>query len=313
MTEFCPHLWHTVTIDHKGDVYSCCLIQPTKMGSIYKEKLSEVINEPEIRRLRHASIKGDLPCYADCNLINKPLSGFKEDLNLNTYCDPANLQTIYINFGMKCNISCVMCRQRARYRTDKEILSSKMLIRHIDILSFSNFFLQGGEPLFINECLEFMAYLAGKGKKYSLLTNGTLIDDQMASKLAMEAKLISISLNAATKATHETINHGSSWEQILSNIRSLRDYRERFNTDLLINGRMTITVDSLSEIPLFLKLHRKFGFDTINFGYDRETVPLYLQKNPTFASNLSQDIADAMYESNPSTIDSLRLSQLGLL
>jgi len=188
-----------------------------------------------------------------------------------------------------------------------------MLIRHIDISPFSTIFLQGGEPLCIDECLKYMAYLAKNQKKYSLLTNGTLIDENMAARLAKEAKLISISLNAATKETHEKINRGSSWEQVLGNIQSLRGYRERFNTDLSINGRMTLTVDALPEIPLFLRSYKKFGFDTINFGYDRDTVPLYLQQNPEFASTLSWDIATVMSTADLSTIDSLRLSQLGLL
>jgi MoaA/NifB/PqqE/SkfB family radical SAM enzyme len=282
------------------------------MGSIYKENLSDIVNEPGITRLRRASLEGTLPCYASCNLIDKTGTGGGKYSYLHPYCDYADFKTIYIDFGMKCNISCIMCRQRARYKTDQSTLRAEMLICHIDIRPFSTIFLQGGEPLCIDECLKYMTYLAKNRKKYSLLTNGTLIDESMAARLAREAKLISISLNASTKATHEKINHGSSWEQVLGNIQSLRDQRERFNTDLSINGRMTLTVDALPEIPSFLRSYKMFGFDTVNFGYDRDTVPLYLQQNPEFASTLSHDIAKVMSTADLSTIDSLRLSQLGL-
>ena len=214
---------------------------------------------------------------------------------------------------MKCNISCIMCRQKERYKTDQTILNAEMLLNHINIEPFRNIFLQGGEPLFIDECLKYMTHLAEKRKKYSLLTNGLLIDEELAERLAREANIISISINAATKVTHEKVNAGSSWDRVLGNIQYLRKYREACKTNLSINGRMTITIPSLPEIPLFLESYQNHGFDTVNFGYDRETVPAYLVQNPDFSSNLSQKITAVMSKADCSKIDSLRLSQLGLI
>ena len=313
MTEYCPHLWQTITIDHKGDVYSCCLIKPTKMGSIYNDKLSDLINVPEIVRLRRESLQGRLSCYSECNLIEKTPVDANNLRNLNPLCNYADFQTIYVDFGLKCNISCIMCRQRERYKTDKSGLNAEILMRNIDIQPFSNIILQGGEPLYIGECLKYMDHLAKNGKKYTLLTNGLLIDEKMAVRLAKEAKLISISLNAATKKIHEKVNRGSSWDLVLKNIQHLRNYRNDFKSDLSINGRMTLTVHALNEIPEFIRSYKKFGFDTINFGYDRDTVPTYLINNPEFTAKLSREITSVMSEADHSTIDSLRLSQLGLL
>lgn len=313
MTEFCPHLWDTITIGHKGDVYNCCLIQPTKLGNIYTDKLHDTINGPEIIRLRCESLQGKLPCYKDCNLIDKtPLHEMDERYN-NPVCKYSDLHTLYVNFGLKCNISCIMCRQRKRYITDKTVLNADVLMRNIDIEPFSDIYLQGGEPLYIDECLKYMNHLAHCRKKYSLLTNGLLIEKEMAAKLAEEAKLVSISLNAATKTTHERVNRGSLWERVLENIQYLKYYREKSASDLLINGRMTLTVGALKEIPQFIANYCKFGFDTINFGYDRETVPPYLEQNPKFASELSRKIISAMAKTDVSKIDTLRLVQLGLL
>lgn len=313
MTHFCPHLWDTITIDHRGDVFSCCLIQPVRMGSIYSDYLADLINSPEITRLRQESLAGTLPCYAGCNLIDKTKTNLMRHDDLQSIANYQKLHTLYVDFGMKCNISCIMCKQKDRYKTDQTLLNAEMLIRHIDIQPFVNIFLQGGEPLFIHECRKFMDHLAEKKKKYSLLTNGLLIDKEMAARLAQEANIISISLNAATRKTHEMVNRGSSWERVLGNIQYLREYREKYNTNLSINGRMTITVPALPEIPQFLKRYEDFGFDTINFGYDRDTVPEYLHQNPEPAANLSEEIASVMSSVDRSRIDSLRLTQLGLL
>lgn len=313
MTEFCPHLWNTITIDHKGDVYNCCLIQPKKLGSIYADKLSELVNIPEIVAIRQSSLNGNLHCYQDCNFIEKSDINPQKIGKVSPFCNYSDFKTLYVDFGLKCNISCVMCRQRERYKTDKMTLNSDFLIRNIDTKPFSDIFLQGGEPLYIDECLRYMAFLAKNNKKYSLFTNGVLIDKEMASRLAEEAKMIGISLNAATKKTHENVNRGSVWERVLDNIQHLRKCREIYNSDLSINGRMTLTVDALSEIPLFIKSYKDFGFDTINFGYDRDTVPLHLKQNPQFTSELSKEIKNVISSVDPSSIDTLRLYQLGLL
>ena len=76
---------------------------------------------------------------------------------------------------------------------------------------------------------------------------------------------------------------------------------------------MTITIPALSEIPLFLKTYKELGFDRINFGYDRDTVPTYLQDHPEFTAALRNEITSAMSVADCSKIDSLRLSQLGLI
>jgi len=283
------------------------------MGSIYLDTLSDLINKPEIVRLRQRSLSGSLPCYANCNLIKKTKSDPLKNKNLRPRCNYSDFQTIYIDFGMKCNISCVMCRQRDRYKTDQTLLNTDLLIRHIDFSPFTNIFLQGGEPLFIDECINLMTYLAKNGRKYSLLTNGLFINEKMAARLAKEASIVSISLNAATKETHEKINRGSSCELVLANIQRMRRYRELYHSNLIINGRMTITVPGLAEIPQFLISFQDLGFDTINFGYDRESVPLYLENNPQFAASLSKEISEIMSEKDCSKIDSLRLSQLGLV
>ncbi len=310
MTGFCPHLWKTITIDHKGDVYHCCKIQPEILGSIYNQDLISLINTPEIVRVRQSALNGDLPCFADCNLIQKDIL---PSASVNSTCDYHQLTDLYLDFGMKCNISCIMCRQRERYTFDKRTLDYSVLTKNIDFSPFKNIYLQGGEPLYIDQCLKMMTYLGEIRKKYSLLTNGLLINDTMAEVLARDAKMISISINAATKHTHELINAGSSWERVLGNIQRLKTYRRMYGTDVSMNGRLTLTIPALAEIPLFIHSFQKLGFDTINFGYDNATVPQYLREHPRFALRLSEEIRAALNHVENSGIDLLRLKQLHLL
>jgi MoaA/NifB/PqqE/SkfB family radical SAM enzyme len=205
-----------------------------------------------------------------------------------------------------------MCKIQMHLDENKSILDPNILKKNIDLSPFKEIVIQGGEPLFIPECKEYLDFLGQIGKKYVLLTNGILINDNMAHQLARDADRVVISINAATKVTHEIVNRGSNFEMVKNNIQKMRIAREDEGTDLLLNGRMTLTIHALHEIPLFIQKYKELGFDTINFGYDRATVPSYLAANPDFKAQLSKDIMGVLEHAELADINLLRLEQLGL-
>jgi MoaA/NifB/PqqE/SkfB family radical SAM enzyme len=312
VSTYCPQLWDGVTIDNKGNVFSCCHIQPGSIGNIYSSKLIDLVNNTIAIHYRKRSLKGCLDCYTTCTLLQKSDKIQAPD-SASAYCNYEDMTRIHLNFGERCNIACIMCKQPENYKKNREMLDPVVLIENIDITPFQEIVIQGGETLFIPQCLEYMDYLASRGKKYTVLTNGTLINEKMAEKLSMEAGVVSISINAATKETHEKVNKGSSWERVISNIRGLVECRNKNNSDLIIYGRMTLTVHSLHEIPLFLEKYQEMGFDKINFGFDKATVPIYLKNDPEFKNHLSACIQDKMRFADKKNIDHLRLEQLGFL
>ena len=172
--------------------------------------------------------------------------------------------------------------------------------------------LRGGEPLHIQECLDFMSHLEVVGKRYSLLTNGLLIDDHRAERLARHAHDVVVSLNGATKKGHESVNKGSRFERVTENIRRLRRAREACNSDLVLGGHMTVTTSNLLEVPQFLRTFRDLGFDRVNFGFVKETVPLYLATHPEVASRLREEITEAMQVAGGPDVEAHRLALLGL-
>ncbi|MBD3213272.1 MAG: radical SAM protein [Candidatus Lokiarchaeota archaeon] len=308
---FCPDLWDGVTIIKTGDVYSCCLTKPQKLGNIYKSHLKDIINNRIIKSYRVKSLKGNLECYEKCNFVRKNIINVKipDNIEIN-YRD---LKRLHISFSEKCNIQCIMCHHPINHKRYKITIDHSILIKNIDISPFENILIQGGEPLCIDNCLYYLDYLATMGKKYLLLTNGTLIDKEMARRLAKEAKGVVISINAATKKTHETINKGSKFEEVLKGINYIREFREKMGTNVLIFGRMTLTIENLKEIPLFIKKYENLGFDLINFGYNRKTVPNFLGSNPEFKNSLRTIITKQLNQSNLNNIDLQRIYQLKLV
>ena len=309
-TSYCDDLWNGFTINKNGDVYCCCHLKPFVVGNIYHNKLDELLNTSEILEYRKKSLEGKLECYSSCNLVKKNLISLNDKSKI--VVDYDNLRRLHINFGELCNIRCIMCEHPLRHSKDSTILDYNILINNIDISPFEEILIQGGEPLCLSSCLKYIDYLEKMNKKYILLTNGLLINKKIASKLANNASIISISINAATKETHEKVNVGSNFERVLSNISELIKVRDRDQTSLIINGRMTLVPQNLQEIPLFLTKYKELGFDRINFGFDRATVPQYLLNNSDFSKKLRLEIEDILNHSNLEEIDIMRLKQLNL-
>jgi sulfatase maturation enzyme AslB (radical SAM superfamily) len=280
-----------------------------KLGNIYETPLKELANSPAVLETRRASMEDKLNCLTTCNLINYKKQPIEP---VNEFVDYYNMSYLHLNFGHYCNIRCDMCKIQMHLDENKSILDPNILKKNIDLSPFKEIVIQGGEPLFIPECKEYLDFLGQIGKKYVLLTNGILINDNMAHQLARDADRVVISINAATKVTHEIVNRGSNFEMVKNNIQKMRIAREDEGTDLLLNGRMTLTIHALHEIPLFIQKYKELGFDTINFGYDRATVPSYLAANPDLKAQLSKDIMGVLEHAELADINLLRLEQLGL-
>lgn len=192
------------------------------------------------------------------------------------------------------------------------LLDPSVVIRNVDLTPFTIIMLRGGEPLVLRQCLEYMDYLEEVGKRYTILTNGILIDDERAYRLAEHAHSVVVSLNGATKNGHESVNRGSRFERVVENVQRMRRARDSLGSEMILTGHMTITTSNLHEVPLFLRLFREFGFDRVNFGYVKETVPLYLATHLEFAEKLKKETSAAMGEVNEGDVDALRLELLGL-
>ena len=307
---FCSYLWEGIYINRSGEVFACCHQKPVPYGNIHSAPLSELVNSFSALRLRSDALKGKLSCYPSCNLLDKEHS-FPQG-NERMRIDYKSLKRLHISFGEACNIRCVMCNNPQNHATNPILLDPKVVIRNVDVTPFMTIMLRGGEPLVLRQCLAYMDYLEEIGKRYTILTNGILIDDSRAHRLAEHAHSVIVSLNGATKEGHESVNKGSCFERVVENIKRMKRARDSLGSKLIIVGHMTITTSNIHEVPLFLRLFKELGFDRVNFGLVKETVPTYLASHPEFAKRLREETAVAMREVGELDVDALRLKLLGL-
>lgn len=303
---FCPRLWEEVFINENGNVFSCCN-GPAILGNIYQESLETILNNETVHSFRQKSLAGRLECFDKCTLLNKQkISASRKTINANYSC----LKRLKFTVGKTCNISCIMCRQN---HNEKKFLNFEKFVENVNINPLSDIEIQGGEPFFIPEAKLFLEYFARKGKKVSFLTNGLLINDQWAEWTALHSNWVCVSINAATKKTHELINRGSCWEIVLKNIQRIIAARVKYNSSVKIIGHMTIVPQNFQEIPSFIKNYKHLGFDHINFGYDR-SVPLFLKQKMFLKIKIRAEIKTAINQlDDDSSVDYLRLKILKLI
>ncbi len=302
-TTYCANLWKEIYIDDKGDVYGCCIKKPHVLGNIYNEKLEDIWNNKTLHFFRKKSLAGQLSCFNRCTLTRN-----KTEYPHNSPTAPfSSLENLSIRFGQACQLRCIMCSLDHK---DKGSLNLKRILPNLDLTHIKLICIQGGEPLFIKAAKDFFDHAYSLGKKVSFLTNGLMINDEWAKKISICSPFVYFSINAATKKTHELINKGSRWEIVLKNIQRVRDAREKYNTNIKIFGHMTIVIENLPEIPLFIEKFKRLGFDKINFGFD-SSVPLYLTSHLKEMLHLRIKIRKAL--ENSCDYDKIDLHQLNIL
>lgn len=128
-----------------------------------------------------------------------------------------------------CNLECLHCRRlEVSHELSKNDLTTEQGKQLIDqIVSVGNpvLVLSGGEPLMRPDIFLLAEYAKNKGMPVALATNGTLVDTEMAKRIADNGfDRVSISLDGADAQTHDVLRgQAGSFEKALQGLKNLRE------------------------------------------------------------------------------------------
>jgi len=304
---YCPMLWDSVFIDQYGNVFTCCHYQPEILGSIYTHDLSDIWSKSvKLKMYRWMSQNRCLHCFHGCTLLSSaqkasPITASK------SMKYPKNLRIL---FGELCNIACIMCNQDHR---SKIIINNEILKKNINFSLIEDIDFQGGEILAMKNAREMYLWLTKElSKKVNLITNGILINDDWADNLVKGSNWIQISVNAATKKTHEIVNKNSSYTRVLDNIKKMVHLKNRYCSNVEIVYKFTIVPENIHEISEAIELADHLGCDQIAFGFD-ESIPHFLQDNKPLSNTIKNRIALLKSSKLKVDIERKRLETLDLI
>ncbi|MFC1675659.1 radical SAM protein [Planctomycetota bacterium] len=179
-----------------------------------------------------------------------------------------SLRLLFWESTIKCNLSCAHCRRLESNQAAIRDLSTgqaRNLIEQLaqlggtqpmmPVLVFS-----GGEPLCREDIFELIDYAKSLGITPALATNGTLIDEEAAGKIANSGiARVAVSLDGATEDVHNKLRKlDGSFEKALEGIGNLRAK----GVDFQIN--ITLTRHNAHQLKEVYELSKSLGAAAIH-------------------------------------------------
>src|SRR4030095_4074307 len=121
---------------------------------------------------------------------------------------PASLRLVFWETTKACNLTCRHCRavpQRKLGPLELNTARAFDLIDAIAEVAKPVFVLSGGEPLYRPDLFDIAEYGVATGFRMALATNGTLVTDRVAARIADTGiSRVAISLDGAVASTHDS-------------------------------------------------------------------------------------------------------------
>lgn len=154
----------------------------------------------------------------------------------------------------KCNLRCKHCYNERVYRdAEWDHLSLEDAENAVDKIAEAGYNLidfLGGEPLLYPDIVPLVQYVISKGVKVCVVTNGTLLDDDM-QKALVEAgvTMISISIDGITADINDSIRGEGTFKTILENLKGLQQKIEECNSKTEISLGFVVNGKNIHQVP----------------------------------------------------------------
>jgi len=151
------------------------------------------------------------------------------------------------NITKRCNLRCLHCYSDSDSNPAADELTTRECYRVIDDLAdfgVPALLISGGEPLLRPDLFDIAAYAAAKGLKLTLSTNGTLITQQVASKIRQAGfNYVGISLDGIGQVNDRFRGKEGAFLKALEGIRNCKAVGQR------VGLRMTLTAGNVDQLP----------------------------------------------------------------
>lgn len=209
-------------------------------------------------------VREDIGCFID-DLSKSEIICFEKRTPQKALDYSVRLESLYLEITDSCNLRCAHCFVEAGQPKGDELTTDEIK-RIIDDYSSAArgklIVISGGEPLTREDCLGLLSHAVSRGLRVRLITNGTLIDQEVAKNLASLGIEIQVSLDGASAETNDKIRGSGSFQKIMRGIRSL--LANGVSEKLFIS--VTPTKVNVWEISEMIRLLIELGVSTLHIS-----------------------------------------------
>lgn len=182
---------------------------------------------------------------------------------------------VNLAYDRTCNLSCPSCRSsnyaadeatRLKYDALQERVMLPML-KHTQVVTITG----SGDPFASKNFRHLMARLGGEeypNLRFHIMTNGMLFTPREWERfpaLHGRVSVLSISLDGASAATHETLRRGARWNVMEQNLTFAGKLRREGLIDAFHLG-CVVQVENYHEMGEMITLAERIGADGVYFG-----------------------------------------------
>jgi len=167
-------------------------------------------------------------------------------------------ENIYVVTTNSCNLKCRFCSiWKAMPKINNPTSLYEKIVDDSAKMKIPHIILSGGEPLLREDIFEIIDYAKAAGiPQISLITNGTLINEEIAQKLARsEISHVTISIDGLEKS-HDYIRGKGNFKKAINSIRLLKKQKDRRFT---IGINCVIHNKNLEDIIPLVKMAKRLG------------------------------------------------------
>lgn len=272
----------------RGNAKVCCWV-PTILGNFQTESFDAVWNSDNAQAIRRSILDGS---FDHCNKsacaflesASGPVSRVDEvtDLDMRAAIDgnltvlPWGPKELNAAFDRSCNLSCPSCRTEKIIETEHEaeILSIQARLSSGVLKNVRKLFITGsGDPFgspYFYRWLRRMKRADMPGlEAIHLHTNAQLWTPRAWQHIPAEIRELirtcGISIDAATAETYAVNRRGGQFERLLENLAFISELRRDGVLDT-VHISMVVQANNFREMPDFVRLGKRFGFDMVYFG-----------------------------------------------
>lgn len=174
---------------------------------------------------------------------------------------------IILGSTTKCNLNCVICDRANTLPIDLELENVRKIKKVLENACDIN--LTGyGEPLLnknLKPIIEYIYSINNRTNLISIVTNGTLLNEEFGALVNGRINNITISLNAATEDTYKRDMKNAKLSNVIGKIKNFmstldEDSRSRILLSFVAHSQ------NYSEIPNFLDLAHEIGISKVRIG-----------------------------------------------
>lgn len=209
------------------------------------------------------------------------------------------IESIYLNVTNACNYNCVYCYQGKAQNGNNlrgfisEENAKSILMKIKTANPACKVIVTGGEPFLHPNIFDVLSLIEDAKMQFSVLTNGSLIDDDCALAMARYRHLVNVqvSLDGMTEEVH-SMTRGKTFHKTMKGIKAIMKYNVPFSLAPTMHDD---NLDDMVQIAHFA-LKNGGGFTPNNLRkFPHCSAPGFILKNDNFLETITR-VEDALIE-----------------